>query len=88
MIGIGMMNFSSDGIMKGMASKAFTHTNEKVSNTYSSVKWECANCKKENEGEFCSNCGAKKPEESFCVECGNKIEKDAKFCSKCGKKIN
>ena len=23
----------------------------------------------------------------YCIECGNKIEDDAKFCSKCGRKV-
>ena len=23
-------------------------------------KWECPNCKAENDGNFCANCGAKK----------------------------
>lgn len=87
MIGIGMMNMSSDGIMKGMANKAFTHTNEQTATNDNSSKWECLNCKKENEGAFCSNCGTKKPESSFCSNCGEKLEKNAKFCSKCGNAI-
>ena len=87
MIGIGMMNMSSDGIMKGMANKAFTHTNEQTVANNNSSKWECSNCNKENEGAFCSNCGTKKPESSFCSNCGEKLEENAKFCSKCGNKI-
>lgn len=86
MIGIGMMNMSSDGIMKGLANNAFIHTN-KQDDVNNSIKWECSNCKEIVEGAFCSHCGAKKPEQSFCSKCGEKIEKNAKFCSKCGNEI-
>ena len=86
MIGIGMMNMSSDGIMKGLANGAFTHTNKQdTTNNFS--KWECSNCKKVVEGAFCSYCGTKKPEQRFCSKCGEKIEGNAKFCSKCGNEM-
>ena len=87
MIGIGMMNMSTDGIMKEMANKAFSHSNGQKINTNVSSKWECSNCKQENEGTFCSNCGTKKTESSFCSNCGEKVEQNAKFCSECGNKI-
>lgn len=49
--------------------------------------WECPNCHQENAGNFCANCGTKRPETiqaKFCPECGAKSEPGAKFCSNCG----
>ncbi|MBQ7660449.1 MAG: SPFH domain-containing protein [Clostridia bacterium] len=45
--------------------------------------WVCA-CGKENNGNFCSNCGAKRSNKWFCTNCGK--ENDGNFCSNCGKK--
>ena len=48
--------------------------------------WKCA-CGNVASGKFCSNCGAKRPEENngwFCPECGNK--NTGKFCTNCGTK--
>ena len=46
--------------------------------------WICPECEAENTGNFCSNCGAAKPEDSTwsCPECGQ--ENDGNFCSNCG----
>lgn len=46
-------------------------------------KWVCA-CGKENDGNFCSNCGAKRSGKWFCTACGK--ENEGNFCSNCGKK--
>lgn len=50
--------------------------------------WACA-CGQTNTGNFCSACGAAKPQQStqFCTNCGAKLPKDAKFCSECGTKL-
>ncbi|MBQ9428961.1 MAG: SPFH domain-containing protein [Clostridia bacterium] len=48
-----------------------------------SGKWVCA-CGKENDGNFCSNCGAKRSGKWFCTACGK--ENEGNFCSNCGKK--
>ena len=84
MMGIGIMNMTTDGIMKDAANKAFGHTSEITKN---SLKWECSNCKNIVEGAFCSHCGTKRTEDSKCSKCGEKVEKDSKFCSKCGNQI-
>lgn len=86
MMGVGVLNMTSDGIIKDIANKAFGHNNEVVDNNQEN-KWECPNCKEKVEGDFCSHCGTKRPEEKYCKHCGEKVQKDAKFCSKCGKEI-
>ncbi len=48
--------------------------------------WTCPKCNSQNNGKFCTNCGAAKPEGDgswFCGECGTK--NDGKFCTNCGK---
>ena len=46
--------------------------------------WTCS-CGSVNNGKFCSNCGAKKPERVFCTNCGHAIEgPKPKFCPNCG----
>lgn len=45
--------------------------------------WICPSCGKEAHGNFCSNCGSKKPDEKWiCPSCGAQAE--GKFCSNCG----
>ena len=49
--------------------------------------WACPECGQENQANFCSNCGTKKPEAPgswFCPQCGQ--ENQANFCSNCGTK--
>ena len=47
-------------------------------------EWICANCEASNSGNFCSNCGAAKPEsaEWTCPGCGQVNE--GNFCPNCG----
>lgn len=49
--------------------------------------WECGECNSKNTGNFCSNCGSKKPERKFCGNCGYKINNNEKFCPECGNKF-
>lgn len=49
--------------------------------------WTCAEGHTGNQGNFCSQCGAKKPETQapFCTNCGHKFEGEKpKFCPECG----
>ena len=87
MMGVGIMNMATDGVMKDMAKQVFNHTSTTTIAEKETDEWECPNCKKTVKGKFCSNCGMKKINEKFCTNCGNKVEKDAKYCSKCGNKI-
>ncbi len=54
-------------------------------------QWTCPECQTANKGNFCSNCGSKKPETKtggFCTNCGHKFEgPKPKFCPECGNKV-
>lgn len=49
--------------------------------------WVCSTCQKEVDGKFCSECGAKRPEERKCGKCGKTLDKETKFCPECGTKV-
>ena len=98
-IGIGMMNMASNGVIGGAAQGPWQNTqNNNASQPVaeasvskpSSNTWECPNCKNVADGNFCTNCGTKKPEApkaKFCTNCGAKIEEGTKFCPECGTKV-
>lgn len=46
--------------------------------------WKCPACGKEASGNFCPECGAKKPEAGWRCSCG--AVNKGKFCSECGAK--
>ena len=49
--------------------------------------WTCPSCGKENNGNFCTNCGTKKPVVFKCDKCGwmpDDPTKLPKFCPNCG----
>lgn len=51
---------------------------------------KCPNCGAIITGNFCTECGTKKPEEQqekICPNCGNKVDENAKFCMNCGEKL-
>lgn len=57
--------------------------------TTSNNSWKCPKCGNEASGNFCTNCGEKKPEVAkarFCTNCGAKLEEGTKFCPECGTK--
>ena len=45
--------------------------------------WKCA-CGHENTGKFCTECGAKKPDDGWVCSCGSRNK--GKFCPECGAK--
>ena len=52
-------------------------------------EWICSECGAANSANFCIKCGAKKPEEIICPDCGTKypIDSGAVFCGNCGAKM-
>lgn len=89
-MGIGMANMASGGVMGGATTAPWQNTSNSSVNNNSSTSdmWECLNCKKQVKGNFCPDCGQKKPEKVFCSNCGKKVENGAKFCPNCGNKLN
>lgn len=95
-MGIGMMNMSSGGMMGGAVNGPWQNNNQaqnpqmqnnQVQDNNSQDSWECTNCKKMVSGNFCPDCGNKKPAKAFCPKCGKEINQGTKFCPKCGEKI-
>lgn len=91
-VGVGMANMASVGMMGGATTSPWQNATpaqkNSTNNTTSTETWECPNCKKQVNGNFCPDCGAKKPEKAFCPNCGKKVDKDTKFCPDCGTKLN
>ncbi len=91
-VGVGMANMASGGMMGGATTSPWQNAtpaqNNSTNNTTTTETWECPNCKKQVNGNFCPDCGAKKPEKAFCPNCGKKVDKDTKFCPDCGTKLN
>lgn len=82
-MGIGM-----SGAGGFMATASETNRQQMAENKSAQDGWLCS-CGNRNTGKFCSECGAKKPENkgSFCTNCGSKLPQGAKFCSECGEKV-
>lgn len=87
-MGVGMANMAGTGIMNGVANAMNQTSNVAPQSTVTADTWECPNCKKNVSGNFCADCGSKKPEKAFCPECGKPVEKNSKFCPNCGKKLS
>lgn len=50
--------------------------------------WTCSKCGAANTGNFCSECGAKKPEAVKCPKCGFDLTgRTGKFCPECGNQL-
>ena len=95
-MGIGFMNMASNGIIGGASQAPWQNTqnvNQPVVNQENQTQnsgWECPNCKNMANGNFCTNCGTKKPEQpkaKFCTKCGAKLNDGTKFCPECGEKV-
>ena len=68
-----------------------TAATEQTNTETSDDSWICSTCNTSRIGNFCPECGAKKPEEPqklFCSNCGKEVSKDTKFCPNCGNKLN
>ena len=92
-MGIGMMNMVSGGATGAVTTGPWQTTNQQSANPVNTAEsnidtWNCPKCNKQVSGNFCPECGSKKPEKAFCSNCGKPVQKDAKFCPNCGNKIN
>lgn len=59
---------------------------------HAAEEWTCENCRQTNAGNFCANCGAKKPESpavQTCPSCAFELMpgQNAKFCPNCGQSL-
>lgn len=96
--GVGSFSQANMAQMKEDDKKAYEETvkraQEEVDNMdKDQIKntWTCPECESENSGNFCFNCGTKKPQEaktSFkCSNCGHEVVgENPKFCPNCGTK--
>ncbi len=90
--GVGFMNVNMAQQAGGGASAADLFTigaQQKAAETAAAPKadtWICPKCGKENDGNFCSNCGETRPGTAkwICPTCGK--ENDGNFCGTCGTK--
>ena len=88
-IGLGMGAIGNAGLGQ------MTNQNPEAATTSASASapaagaWTCS-CGAQNNGNFCTSCGAKKPEQpqgGFCPNCGTKLNAGANFCPNCGNKL-
>ena len=90
-LGVGMMNMAGGGIF----GQTMNNVNEGVKNSVNANTldevagaWQCPNCNKMNKGNYCEDCGTKKPEESKCPKCGKTVNSSQKYCPHCGEKLS
>ena len=79
--GMDSMNVVGGGVVSQEVNKVATAKEEGV---------KCPECGELITGKFCTNCGAKRPEEpqeKVCPKCGEKVDESAKFCTNCGEKL-
>jgi len=96
-MGVGMLNqggamFGANMSSQAQSQKQMTEMNV-VGGGVAPVEQngvKCPNCGTMITGNFCMECGTKKPEqqiEKFCSNCGEKASDTAKFCMNCGTKL-
>ena len=85
-VGMGMGMGAAGGFMSGASEtnrEQMRYDRERQEKAASG--WKCSCGKEGNDGNFCSECGAKKPvKDSWLCSCGNTAS--GKFCSECGAK--
>ena len=96
MMGIGMMNMASGGMFGAVGGnhleymKPQTLKEDEPKAEEANVEGvKCPNCGNIIKGNFCTECGTKKPEnqDKFFSKCGAKANPNAKFCMECGSQL-
>ncbi|MBQ9815266.1 MAG: SPFH domain-containing protein [Lachnospiraceae bacterium] len=92
-VGMGMAMNNGGATVNGLFQQAAAQQAAAPAPAPAAAGWTCECGQTGNMGNFCQNCGAKKPEApaapaaAFCTECGEKLTEGAKFCPNCGTKI-
>lgn len=84
-VGMGMAMNTGMNNVQGLYQMGAQQQQAQQQATPASNEWKCS-CGAINTGNFCQNCGSKKPEAPtgwFCQECGTK--NTGNFCQNCGK---
>lgn len=82
-------NNSREDVVKIMAEKLISAQNEVIEARKKSTEeiekktWTCS-CGRENDSNFCRDCGQKRPPQTWTCSCGN--VNSSKFCPQCGAK--
>lgn len=89
-MGVGMGMNAGGGFMaaaseSNRAQMARDEEQKKAAAEAAANGWTCA-CGQVNQGKFCSECGAKKPEPAMGWTCACGVVNTGKFCSECGAK--
>lgn len=59
-----------------------------LSTCTAALAWNCPTCGTEGSGNFCAECGTKRPEETICPTCGaNYGSEKPNFCAECGTRL-
>lgn len=91
-MGFYSMNMAQQAMNGGTAQTLIDQINKQnqPNISQSASSWKCS-CGTENTGNFCQNCGSKKPGMITCPDCGTQIpvgNTPVKFCTNCGKKFD
>ena len=84
-VGMGMGMGAASGFMSGASEtnrEQMRYDRERQEKTASG--WKCSCGKEGNDGNFCSECGAKRPEANWTCSCSNVNPAEARFCPECG----
>jgi len=82
-MGMNMMGGTGLGNMTSQPGQTAPQTTPVVAAQPATSAWTCG-CGQQNTGNFCSNCGTKKPSAEWTCSCGS-VNK-GNFCSNCGSK--
>lgn len=84
--GAGTSAGGEDSAETGEFSGASVGAGASAANASGANSWTCPKCGTMNTGNFCTNCGTKKPvnDKKHCPNCGHEVPENARFCPNCG----